>query len=156
MELAQTIISTLTAVKDAEKRAAMLRRLVLNEAYFNLAIVDVIGTKAVAASSADRDRLIARLRTDTRCAHGLFSVEKGAFARIKAFLGGMVGGAEEPEVEDFAGWSDSEVYHYALNKIDVLKAIVEAKLDCQEKLQLGRRLAGIRRALLALVDKLRV
>lgn len=156
MELTDAIVTAIAGIKDAERRSQMLRRIVLNEAYYNLGIIEVLRTKAVAASADDRDRLVRQLRTGSRGAHDLFSVEKGTLAKLKDAMARLVGDEDHDEIDDFAAWTDTEVYHYTLNKIDVLKAIVEAQLACAPKLHLDRRLANIRIALHALVGKLRV
>ncbi len=78
-----SVIGFVGAIKDDERRADAVRRLVLNEAYFNLGLLGVIDARCVARKTRDRNRLILRLRSDSRTAHDLFSVEKGTASRIR-------------------------------------------------------------------------
>lgn len=154
MELSGGLIQLLSAIQDEEKRSAMVRRIVLNEAYFNLGIIKVLGTKCVSQHHADRNKLILQLRTDSRAAHDLFSIERGTVSSLKDRLLGWLDGTGPRHEADFADWKDSEIYHYCLNKIDILKVIVAAQLESEDKLILSARIASIRGGLLALVGKL--
>lgn len=155
MDIADSAITVINGIRDAERRCLMLRRFVLNEAFFNSGILDVLRTKALAGNAKDRDRLILRLRTGSRDAHALFSVEKGAWGRMKDTVMRWIVGADAEPVADFAGWTETEIYHYVLNKIDVLKALVEAQLAGEPQLGFDRRLDNIRHGLQELIRRLR-
>lgn len=150
-----SIIGFVGAIKDDERRADAVRRLVLNEAYFNLGLLGVIDARCVARKTRDRNRLIRRLRSDSRTAHDLFSVEKGTASRIRDRILDWIDGPRQSQSADFQDWTASEVYHFCLTKIDVLKAVVESELESEGGLLLARRLRNIRVGLLALVGKLR-
>jgi hypothetical protein len=154
MDLPDRILDALIALKDDDKKQAMARRIVLNESHFNLGVIKVIETKCVSAKPADRNKLIRRLRTGSRTAHDLLVVDKGAVSAIKDRILDWINGAGPRSEADFADWTDSEVYHFCLNKIEVLQAIVESELESEDRLMIARRLANIRTGLIALVRKL--
>lgn len=151
MDVTDGLISLFSSITDDERKATLVRRMVLNEAYFNLGILQLLETKCISRKTRDRNKLIARLRSGSREAHDLFQVEKGVASRLKERFLHLFEGPGPQHEQDFDGWSDTEIYHYALNKIDLLKTIIDADLESESQLLITKRLTTIRSALLALV-----
>ena len=128
--------------------------MVINEAYFNLSILDVMNTQAIRSNAKDRNRLIRALKTDSRQAQAVLSVDKGMVAKLKDRILKLMDQSSSAKVEDFNDWTDTEIYHFVLNKIDVLKTIVTSELEHEDRLLINRRLANIRHAVVALIRKM--
>src|SRR3954469_7097795 len=82
MESIDTILETLKGMHDSDRLWTIARKVALNEAYFNVGLIDVIETKAVQGSRSDRNKLIMKLQTASRGAFDIYNIDKGLFGKL--------------------------------------------------------------------------
>ncbi len=152
MQPVDTIFDALKGVRDIDRQRTIARKVALNEAYFNIGIIDVIETKTVMASKSDRNKLILSLKTESRGAFDVYNIDKSFFGKFLIKAKGIFGGGEQDTEDKFTGWTETELHHYVMVKIDILKAIVAADLAGEGKLRIDRRVNNIKHAVIALID----
>ena len=155
MDSIDGILETIKGISDTGRQKTIARKVALNEAYFNIGIIDVIETKAVMASKDDRNKLILTLKTASRDAFDIYNIDKGFFGKFIAktrtlFQSSGQDGEQEPD--KFTGWTETEIHHYVTNRIDILKAIVSAGLVNEPKLRIAQRVSTIKHAIVALIN----
>ena len=156
MESIDTVLSTIKGVHDVDRQRTIARKVALNEAYFNVGIIDVIETKAVQSSKGDRNKLILTLKTDSRGAFDVYNIDKSFFGKFLHKAKRLLRTSDDATDDKFAGWSETELHHYVVTKIDILKAIVAAELTNEAKLRVDRRVNNIKHAIIALIDTIGV
>jgi len=154
MESIDTILETLKGMHDSDRQWTIARKVALNEAYFNVGLIDVIETKAVQGSRSDRNKLIMKLQTASRGAFDIYNIDKGLFGKLLHRAKGMIGGAAKDESQRFTGWTETELHHDVVTKIDILKAIIGAGLSNESKLRIDQRVNNIKHATMALIDRI--
>lgn len=152
MQPVDSIFDAIKGVRDIDRQRTIARKVALNEAYFNVGLIDVIGTKTVAASTSDRNKLILALKTQSRGAFDVYNIDKGFFTKFLLKAKGLLGGDEQDGESKFTGWTETELHHYVMIKIDILKAIIAAELAGENKLRIDQRITNIKHALIALID----
>lgn len=152
MQPVDSIFDAIKGVRDVDRQRTIARKVALNEAYFNVGIIDVIETKTVAASTSDRNKLILALRTQSRGAFDVYNIDKSFFRKFLLKAKGLLGGGEPDAESKFTGWTETELHHYVMIKIDILKALIAADLAGESKLRIAQRLTNIKHALIALID----
>jgi hypothetical protein len=154
MQPVDSILDALKGVRDIDRQRTIARKVALNEAYFNVGIIDVIGTKTVTASKSDRNKLILALKTESREAFDVYNIDKGFFGKFILKAKGIFGGGDQDPEDKFTGWTETELHHYVVVKIDILKALVAADLAGESKLRIDQRVNNIKHAIIALIDSI--
>jgi hypothetical protein len=152
MQPVDSIFDAIKGVRDVDRQRTIARKVALNEAYFNVGIIDVIETKTVTASTSDRNKLILALKTQSRGAFDVYNIDKGFFGKFLLKAKGLLGGGDPDTESKFTGWTETELHHYVMIKIDILKAIIAADLAGENKLRIAQRITNIKHALIALID----
>ena len=152
MESINTVLEALKGIHDVDRQRTIARKVALNEAYYNVGIIDLIETKAVMGSRSDRNKLILTLRTDSRGAFDVYNIDKGFFGKVLHRAHGILNGKQDQEETKYTGWSETEIHHFVMTKIDILKSLVACKLACEPKLRISQRVGNIKHALIALID----
>jgi hypothetical protein len=155
------LIELLRSITDATTRRGAVRTLVLNEAFYNKAIIDLLETKAISGCTADRNKLILELRTDSRKVKDVLDIDRTAFDKVKGAIWRLVAmdpPAPEQEAitdERFAALAETDLYHYTMNRIEVLQTVVRLQLQHEADIRFTIRIANLRRATRALIERMR-
>jgi hypothetical protein len=159
MDSIDTLIHAFKGIHDLDRQRTIARKVALNEAYYNIGLFDIIETKALSESRLDRNKLILKLRTDSKGAFDIYNIDKSFFGKFvhKAKTTLAVTALESTSPPDkYADWTETEIHHYVVSKIEILKAVVEAKLSNESKLRIMQRVKNIKQATRALIDTIGV
>jgi hypothetical protein len=159
MDLDQ-LVDLLRTITDATTRRAAVRTLVLNEAFYNKALIDLIEIEAITACPADRNKLILELRTDSRRVKEILDIDRTAVDKVRTAIAKMVafdspGEADAHADARFAKLTETDLYHYVMNRIEILQTVVRLGLQQEGNIRFAVRIANIRRATLGLIERMR-
>lgn len=155
MDSIETLIHAFKGIHDVDRQRTIARKIALNEAYYNVGLIDIMQTKALAESRSDRNKLILRLKTDSKGAFDIYNIDKTFFGKFVKRAQELIRKGETPQEaaeNRFTGWSETEIHHYVIAKIEIVKAVVEAKLANEAKLRIDLRIKNIKQATVALID----